>query len=91
MATHQVFTLSDVSSTLVSPANATAGRDISIQNLSAGDVYIGGDASVSSVSFGYKIPKDGAWSVELNGKDEVYAIAATNGAQVAVFALGLEP
>jgi hypothetical protein len=64
--------------------------DITIQNVHASAiVYIGGE-EVTSSSFGYRLSPGAAWSVELSGKDAIYAISNTNGSQVAVLQTSLE-
>lgn len=91
MATYGLFDVYTDETIKVSPDNATAGRDFTVQNLSNGYVYIGSDSNVNQNSFGYRLSPGAAWSVELNGKDEIWAVAQYNNSQVATFALGLEP
>jgi hypothetical protein len=65
--------------------------DITIQNINAsGVVYVGGDDTVSSSSFGFRLSADHAISFELPGKDALYVIAENNGAQIAVIKTNLE-
>jgi hypothetical protein len=45
---------------------------------------------VTSSDYGYRLSPDTAWSVELSGKDAIYAISNTNGSQVAVLQTSLE-
>jgi hypothetical protein len=64
--------------------------DITIQNLdSEAYVYIGGEG-VTTESFGYRLAPASAISFELPGKNALYAIADTAGAQVSVLKTGLE-
>jgi hypothetical protein len=64
--------------------------DITIQNVHASaNVYIGGEG-VTSSNYGYRLSAGAAWSIELSGKDTLYAISDTNGSQVAVLQTSLE-
>jgi hypothetical protein len=64
--------------------------DITIQNVDASAyVYIGGEG-VTSSSFGYRISPNHAWSIELSGRDAIYAISNTNGSNIAVLKTSLE-
>lgn len=90
MTLHSLTTLSSTSATRLTPNGTHTGLDITIQNVdSAAIVYIGG-AGVSSSSYGYRISPNNAWSIELSGKDALYAITDTNGSQVAVLKTNLE-
>jgi hypothetical protein len=90
MTTHSVVELDDTAAVRLSPAGTHSGCDITIQNISAtATVYIGAD-NVSSSSYGYKIAPGGSFSVELNGKDSLYAVASVAAESVAVLTLGLE-
>jgi hypothetical protein len=91
MATrHKIHTLSSSEATLVSPVGVHGGVDITIQNLSSENyVYIGGEG-VTSSSFGYRIQPESSWSVELSGKDSIYAITDVDGTETAVIMLSLE-
>jgi hypothetical protein len=65
--------------------------DITIQNPNvAGYIYIGGDATVTSTNFGYRIAADNAISFELPGNDALYAIASNADMKLAVMQVGLE-
>lgn len=86
--THEIVTVGEIP-VIVGPSGNHAGRDITIQNLSQStNVYIGGEG-VTTTNFGYKLLPNSAWSVELKGKDVIYATCDTE-ADVAVFMLGLE-
>ena len=91
MATrHRIHSLLSDEATLVSPVGVHGGVDITIQNLSSENyVYIGGEG-VTTSSFGYRIDPMSAWSVELNGKDSIYATTDLDGTEVAVMMLSLE-
>ena len=86
---HEVYTIGNETAILIGPGENHAGRDITIQNLSSvNNVYIGGEG-VTTESFGYMLEPKAAWSVELRGGDNIYAISDGT-ANVAVFMLGLE-
>jgi hypothetical protein len=85
-----MFALSDTTATLINPPNSAAGRDITIQNIGTGYVYLGSTDQTSSTDFGFRLNPNAAWSVEFNGEDEIYAIAQNNGDQIALFSLRLE-
>lgn len=91
MATrHALHTLSDSSATRLTPNGLHSGMDITIQNVnSEGYVYIGSE-NVSSSSYGYRLNPNNAIAWELPGTDSLYAIADTNGLQVAVITTNLE-
>jgi len=90
MTTHSLITLSSTSATRLTPNGTHSGMDITIQNTHASAiVYIGGEG-VTSSSFGYRLSPGAAWSVELPGKDALYAITNTNGSSIAVLTTGLE-
>jgi len=90
MTTHSLFTLSDSQDSRLTPLGIHSGMDITIQNLdSEAYVYIGGEG-VTTESFGYRLAPASAISFELPGKNALYAIADTAGAQVSVLKTGLE-
>jgi hypothetical protein len=91
MATrHKIYELSSSEATLVSPVGVHGGVDITIQNLSSEEyIYIGGEG-VTTSSFGYRIEPRSSWSVELSGKDSIYAATDVNGTEAAVMMLSLE-
>ena len=90
MTTHHLTALSSTSATRLTPNGTHSGMDITIQNVDdAAYVYIGG-IGVTSSSYGYRLSPGAAWSVELSGKDAIYAISNTNGSQVAVLQTSLE-
>lgn len=90
MTAHALFTLSDATATRLTPNGIHSGMDITIQNLSSeAYVYIGGEG-VTTESFGYRLTPASAISFELPGKNALYAIADTDGTQVAVLKTGLE-
>ena len=90
MTNHSLTTLSNSSATRLSPMGTHSGVDITIQNVHAtAIVYIGG-IGVTSSDYGYRLSPGSAWSVELSGKDAIYAITNTNGSNVAVLQTSLE-
>jgi hypothetical protein len=90
MTAHSLTTLSSSSATRLTPNGTHSGLDITIQNVhGSANVYIGG-IGVTSSNYGYRISADNAWSVELSGKDALYAISSVNGSQVAVLQTSLE-
>ena len=90
MARHSFITLSDSEPVAVSTAGVHSGEDITIQNVdSEAVVYLGG-SNVSSTNYGFAIPPNGAWSVELPPKNNIYAVSGTDGSKVAVLKVSLE-
>ena len=90
MTQHSLTTLSNTTATLLTPNGTHSGLDITVQNVHASAiVYIGGEG-VTSSNYGYRLSPDTAWSVELAGKDALYAITNTNGSSVAVLTTSLE-
>ena len=90
MTQHSLTTLSNTSATRLTPNGTHSGLDITIQNTSsAAYVYIGG-IGVTSSNYGYRISPNNAWSIELPGKDALYAITDVNGSQIAVLITNLE-
>jgi hypothetical protein len=90
MTQHSLTTLSNTSATRLTPNGVHSGLDITIQNThESAIVYIGGEG-VTSSNYGYRLSAGAAWSIELSGKDAIYAITNTNGSQVAVLQTSLE-
>lgn len=90
MTTHSLTTLSNTTATRLTPNGLHSGMDLTIQNVHASAiVYIGGEG-VTSSDYGYRLSPDTAWSVELAGKDALYAITNTNGSTIAVLKTNLE-
>ena len=83
--------LSNTSPVRLSPNGTHSGLDFTIQNSNdAGYIYLGGDASVSSTNYGFRILPNHSISFELPGKDAMYAIASTSGMGVSVIYTSLE-
>ena len=90
MTKHSLTTLSSSSATRLTPNGTHSGMDITIQNTHASAiVYIGG-TGVSSTAYGYRLDPGTAFSIELSGRDSLYAITDTNGSKVAVLTTSLE-
>ena len=90
MTTHSLTTLSNSAATRLTPNGTHSGMDITIQNVDASAiVYIGGEG-VTSSSYGFRLAPGSAFSIELSGKDSLYAITDTNGSSVAVLKTNLE-
>jgi hypothetical protein len=74
----------------LTPNGIHSGLDITVQNVDeAAYVYIGGE-DVSTEDYGYRLAPEAAWSIELSGKDAIYAITDTDESQVAVLKTSLE-
>jgi hypothetical protein len=91
MATHNLFTLSNSSSILLSRYGTHSGADVTIQNVNAsGYIYLGGNSSVSSTNYGFRILPNHSISFELPGSDSIYAISSEDAMKAAVFITNLE-
>jgi hypothetical protein len=89
MTTHAIFTLNSTTPVNLTPG-LTSGWDITIQNLgSIGYVYLGSN-NVSTTNYGYRIKPGEAFSLEIPGKDKIYAVSEESTAQVAVLKFALE-
>jgi hypothetical protein len=90
MTQHSLTTLSNTTATRLTPNGTHTGLDITIQNVhESAYVYIGG-IGVTSSNYGYRLAPGAAWSIELSGKDSLYAITDTNTSKVAVLSTNLE-
>lgn len=92
MATyHKLLTLSNETATELTPGGKIhSGLDLTIQNVhESAIVYIGG-TGVTASNYGYKLESGDGFSVELNPRDELFAISNTNGSQVALLRVLLE-
>lgn len=89
MTTHTLYTLSDSTPTNVS-LGKDAGYDITVQNVNdSGYIYLGGEG-VSSSNYGFRVAPNQAFSIELPGSDDLYAIGSTTNLSAAVLRTGLE-
>ena len=91
MTIHSLTTLSSATATRLTPLGSHSGMDITIQNVNAQNyVYLGGDETVSSTNYGFRIMPNHSISFELPGNDALYAISQEDGDQIAVIQTGLE-
>lgn len=87
---HQLLTLDNITAVRLTPNGTHSGFDITLQNVNvSGYIYIGGEG-VSSTSYGFRIMPNHAFSIELNGKDALYAIATAPDMKLAVLKARLE-
>lgn len=90
MTLHALTTLSSTDATRLTPEGTHGGMDITIQNISdTAYVYIGA-VGVTSLNYGFRLAPGSAFSIELPGKDSLYAITDTNGSKVSVLKTNLE-
>lgn len=90
MTLHSLTTLSSTSATRLTPNGTHTGLDITIQNTDdSAFVYLGA-VGVTTSNYGYRLSPGSAWSVELSGKDAIYAITDTNNSKVAILKTSLE-
>lgn len=90
MTTHALTQLSNTTATRLTPNGIHSGMDITIQNTDeSAYVYLGGE-DVTSSNYGYRLAPSAAWSIELPGQDELYAISSVNNSKVAILKTGLE-
>ena len=90
MTSHILHTLSNTTATRLTPSGAHSGMDITLQNVNAsGNIYIGGEG-VTSSSYGFKLLPNQVFSIELPGKDALYAVGSINELELAVLQTGLE-
>jgi hypothetical protein len=92
MATyHELVTLSNSTATELTPEGRIhSGLDLTVQNIDeTATVYIGGEG-VTAADYGFKIAPGAGFSIELNPRDELYAISDTNESEVALLRVLLE-
>ena len=90
MTSHNVYTLSNVTATRLTPNGIHSGMDITLQNINdSGYIYVGAE-NVSSSSFGFRIAPNAALSFELPGSNDLYAISENNEMLLAKLEIGLE-
>ena len=90
MTQHSLTTLSNASATLLTPNGIHSGLDVTIQNTHATAIVYLGAVGVTSSNYGYRLSPGAAWSIELSGRDSLYAISNTNESTVAVLTTNLE-
>lgn len=90
MANHTIYTL-NATPTRITPLGTHSGMDITIQNINeTGYLYVGGDDSLTSANFGYRISPNHAISFELPGLDDLFLVSENVGALAAVLSTSLE-
>ena len=90
MTAQNLVTLSNSSITRLSPNGTHSGLDFTMQNVNAsGYIYLGNE-SVSDTNYGFRLYPNQAISIELNGRDSIYAIASASDMKVAVLSVALE-
>jgi hypothetical protein len=90
MATHSLTTLSSSTATRLTPPGIHSGIEITIQNVNAsGYIYLGSEG-VTAENYGYRILPNHAISIELNGRDSLYAISSGSNMKAAVLKTNLE-
>ena len=90
MTQHALTTLSSTSATRLTPSGIHSGMDITIQNTDTTAIVYIGREGVTSSNYGYRLSPGAAWSIELSGRDSLYAISNTNGSNIAVLKTSLE-
>lgn len=90
MTQHWLHELNDTTPLRLTPAGVHSGMDLTIQNVSnVAYVFLGGEG-LSQNSFGFRIAPNEAFSVELPGKNHLYAISTDPSSWIAVLQTGLE-
>lgn len=83
--------LSNTTPLRLTPNGTHSGLDFTIQNCNdSGYIYLGGDASLSSTNYGFRILPNHSISFELPSRDAVYALASTSGMYVSTIYTSLE-
>jgi len=91
MTIHRMYELDNTTPQRLVALGGHSGKDITIQNQGASDVLIGGDDSLSTGNYGFKLKVDQAISFELPGSDAIYALSAGEaGSVISVLDMTLE-
>ncbi len=92
MATyHEIVTLSDTTPLELTPEGKVhSGLDLTVQNIDEEAIIYLGAEDVSSTSYGFKLLPGAGFSIELNPRDELYAISDTDESEVALLRVLLE-
>jgi hypothetical protein len=92
MATyHEIVTLSDTTPVELTPEGKVhSGLDLTVQNIDEEAIVYLGAENVSSTSYGFKLLPGAGFSIELNPRDELYAISDTDDSEVALLRVLLE-
>jgi hypothetical protein len=92
MATyHELVVLSDTTETELTPEGRVhSGLDLTVQNVhESAIVYLGGEG-VTTENYGYKLEPGDGFSIELNPRDQFFAISDTDESEVALLRVLLE-
>ena len=92
MATyHELVVLSDTTETELTPEGKVhSGLDLTVQNIDEeAIVYLGGEG-VTAENYGYKLEPGDGFSIELNPRDQLFAISDTDESEVALLRVLLE-
>jgi hypothetical protein len=92
MATyHEILTLSNSTPVELTPEGKVhSGLDLTVQNIDEEAIVYLGAEDVSSTSYGFKLLPGAGFSIELNPRDELYAISDTDDSEVALLRVLLE-
>jgi hypothetical protein len=92
MATyHEIVTLSNTTPVELTPEGKVhSGLDLTVQNIDEEAIVYLGAEDVSSTSYGLKLLPGAGFSIELNPRDELYAISDTDDSEVALLRVLLE-
>lgn len=91
MTIHALTTLSDTTPTRLTPNGSHSGMDITIQNVNnTGYIFIGGDDTLSSTNYGFRLIPNQAIAFELPGSDALYALGEADEMKVGILQTGLE-
>jgi hypothetical protein len=75
---------------LLSPPGTHSGVDITVQNINGSGYVFVGASDLTTGNYGFRIDPSHAISVELNGKDGLYAVGSTSGLSASVLMTNLE-
>jgi hypothetical protein len=92
MATyHEIVTHSDTTPVELTPEGKVhSGLDLTVQNIDEeAIVYLGGEG-VTTENYGYKLEPGDGFSIELNPRDQLFAISDTDESEVALLRVLLE-
>jgi hypothetical protein len=91
MTNHNLISLPNADEAVrITPNGLHSGMDITVQNVNeTAVVYLGGEG-VSTSNYGFKIPAGSAFSVELPGRDSIYAVSNESNASIATLSFSLE-
>ncbi len=90
MTQHALVSLSSSSATRLTPNGTHSGLDFTMQNVNDnGYIYIGGE-DVTALNYGFRIMPNHSLSIEITGRDSIYAIASGSDMKIAVLQTNLE-